>query len=204
MPRRLPAPCASPERIPLARSSRAGSVGMYAHRILEQANIYNELPSLVRHQMFALQLGKMLSDCRPRRADQTGEVLMAKNDSQQRSARVLDAKFRAQFKQRHSEALMKAEAQQAGAAHQQPIPMGQIALVKLREGRSRSSRGDDVELVPAQAAESAITVSLALKVPSVVRLKRKVRDRTGRNQSYNYPLALAFRQLKLATPLRRI
>ena len=154
--------------------------------------------------MFVLQLGKMFSDSGPRRTNQTGEVLMAKNDSQQRSARVLDAKFRAQFKQRHSEALMKAEAQQAGAAHQQPIPMGQIALVKLREGRSRSSRGDDVELVPAQAAESAITVSLALKVPSVVRLKRKVRDRTGRNQSYNYPLALAFRQLKLATPLRRI
>src|ERR1700674_340497 len=67
--------------------------------------------------------------------------------------------------------------------------MGQIALVKLREGRSRSSRGDDVELVPAQAAEPAITVSVALKVPSVVRLKRKVRDRTGRNQSHNCPLA---------------
>src|ERR1700730_3963124 len=151
MPRRLPAPCASPERIPLARSSRAGSVGMYAHRILEQANIYNELPSLVRHQMFALQLGKMLSDSGPRRTNQTGEVLMAKNDSQQRSARVFDPKIRAQFKQCHSEALMKADAQQAGAAHQQPIPMGQIALVKLREGRSRRSGGNDVERVPAQA-----------------------------------------------------
>src|SRR6266851_3582157 len=126
--------------------------------------------------MFALQLGKMLSDSGPRRTNQTGEVLMAKNDSQQRSARVFDPKVRAQFKQRHSEALMKAEAQQAGAAHQQPRPMGQIALVKLREGRSRSSRGDGVELVPAQAAEYAITISFALKVPSVVR-KRKVGDR---------------------------
>src|ERR1700730_15102985 len=78
MPRRLPAPCASPERIPLARSSRAGSVGMYAHRILELANIYNELPSLTKHQMFALQLGKMLSDSGPRRTDQTARSLWLK------------------------------------------------------------------------------------------------------------------------------
>ena len=63
---------------------------MYAHGILEQANIYNG--SLTKTQVFALRPGKMLSDCRPRRADQTGEILMAKSDSQQSSARVFDPK----------------------------------------------------------------------------------------------------------------
>ena len=54
------------------KNDHTGGVGMYAHRILKQANIYNELPSLAKHQMFALQLGKMLSDSGPRRTDQTG------------------------------------------------------------------------------------------------------------------------------------
>src|SRR5260370_36820050 len=84
---------------------------------------------------------------------------------------------------------MKIEAQEARAAQKQAIPLPKVGLMKLPEGQLRGVEADDSESFPAQAADPAIGITLALETPSPNRQDRKPGDRTPRHQAHGYPLA---------------
>ena len=84
---------------------------------------------------------------------------------------------------------MKIEAQEAGAAQKQAIPLPQVGLMKSPEGQLRGVEADDSESVPAQAADPAIRISLALETPSAYRQDRKLGDRTRRHKGHGDALA---------------
>src|SRR5260370_30007951 len=84
---------------------------------------------------------------------------------------------------------MKIEAQEARAAQKQAIPLPKVGLMKLPEGQLRGVEADDSESFPAQAADPAIGISLALETPSANRQDRKLGDRTRRHQGHGYALA---------------
>src|SRR5271170_6611621 len=83
---------------------------------------------------------------------------------------------------------MEAEPKEAGTTHQQPVPELQVILMKLPECGRRSVLRHGVETVPADTAEPAIAVGLTLKAPWADKLRRKLRDRTGRQQRHGYSL----------------
>src|SRR5271169_4283568 len=84
---------------------------------------------------------------------------------------------------------MKVEAQEAGAAQKQAIPLPQVGLMKPPEGQLRGVEAHDSKSFPAHAAHPAIGISLALKTPSAYRQDRKLGDRTRRHQGHGYTLA---------------
>ena len=113
---------------------------------------------------------------------------LADRDSQERATGIRDAEVGAQFQQRQSDPLMQAEAQEAGAAQEKPIPLLKIGLMKLSEGGLRRMRGDGVELLPTEAAHAAIVVGLDLESRGSKRKRREFRDRPGRQEGDYYPL----------------
>src|ERR1700722_10787991 len=84
---------------------------------------------------------------------------------------------------------MKIEAQEAGAAHKEAIPLLQVGLMKLPEGQLRGIQADDAQAVPSQAADPTIGISLALETPLAYGQDRKLRDRTRRHQGHGDALA---------------
>ncbi len=90
---------------------------------------------------------------------------MAERDSPAayRGRRIFDSEVGTQFQKRESYTFVKAQAEKAGAAQKQPVPLLKIVLMKLPEGRLRRMLGNMVELLPTKTADPAIVVSLDLK-----------------------------------------
>lgn len=128
----------------------------------------------------------MLGHAGPRGTHQVREVLMAERDSQQRTAGIFDSEVGTQFQKRESYTFVKAQAEKAGAAQKQPVPLLKIILMKLPEGRLRRMLGNMVELLPTKTADPAIVVSLDLKSRGSKRKNRKLRNRAGRQQRDHY------------------
>src|SRR5258705_8904058 len=137
---------------------------MMPNRLLQFGNPNHQLPSLPNDERFALQAGQMLGGSRPRRPDQIGDVLVAERHPQQRAARFLDSKIRAQFEQRYRDSLAKPEIQKARAAQQQPIPLLQIVFAQMLERRLGGFLGNAVEFIAAETPDSAIVISHALEI----------------------------------------
>src|SRR5208337_3078753 len=84
---------------------------------------------------------------------------------------------------------MKVETQEAGAAQKQAIPLPQVGLMKPPEGQLRGVEAHHSEALPAQAADPAIGIGLALEIPPAYGQDRKLRDRTRRDQGHGHALA---------------
>jgi hypothetical protein len=129
-------------------------------RTLELIRAHNHLPALTKKQMLTLELGDMLGDPRPCRTHQACQIVVAEEDAQERTSGLFDSKDRTQSKKRQYKALAKVE-----TPSEEPIPLRQIVFVKFSQIRSGRVPGDDIELVPAHAADPAIAMSLASKMP---------------------------------------
>ena len=108
--------------------------GLSIHGIEKLGDLHDHLSSLAHHELFALQSRQMLGNSWPRGAHQVGDVLMAESYAQQRAARFLDSKVRAQFQQRDGYSFVQAKVQKTRAAQQEAVPLLQIVAVKLLEG----------------------------------------------------------------------
>ncbi len=62
-------------------------------------------------------------------------MTMAHRDPQERATRLFDPEVGAQFQQRQSDTLVKAETEEARPSQEQPIPLLKIALMELPESR---------------------------------------------------------------------
>ena len=77
-------------------------------------------------------------------------MIVADRDSKKSAARIRNSKVATQFQQCQSDPLVETETQKAGAAQQQSIPLLEITLVKLPEGRTRGMGCNAVELLQAR------------------------------------------------------
>src|ERR1700688_1041663 len=126
----------------------------------------------------------MLGNSWPRGGDQDGDVLIAESYAQQRAARLLDSKVRAQFHQRDGYSFVQAKVQKTRAPQQEAVPLLQIVAVKLPEGGLGSIWGNAPEISPAHSSNAAIVVSLALKTGSTERQRWEIGNRSRRQQRH--------------------
>jgi|SRR5271154_6213469 len=116
-------------------------------------------------------------------------MIVADRDSKKSAARIRNSKVATQFQQCQSDPLVETETQKAGAAQQQSIPLLEITLVKLPEGRTRGMGRNAVELLPGKATQAAIVVGFDLKSGGSEWKRRKFRYRPRRQERDNYPVA---------------
>ena len=88
-----------------------------------------------------------------------------------------------------ADAFVKPEVEKARAAQQQSVALLHIVLMKCFEDRFGTMRSDTFEIAPAQTAYSAIIVSLAAKIEPAKWQRRKLGDRTRRQQGDGHSLA---------------
>ena len=143
--------------------SRNMRAGLGIHGIEKLGDLHNHLSALANHELFALQSRQMLGNSWPRGAHQVADILMAEGYTEQRAARFLDSKVRAQFQQRDGYSFVQAKVQKSRAAQQEAVPLLQIVAVKLSESGIGSIWGDAAEISPAHSSNAAIVISLALK-----------------------------------------
>ena|SRR5580692_710506 len=164
--------------------------GLSIHGIQKLGDVHNHLSSLANHELLALQSRQMLGNSWPRGAHQVTDVLVAEGHTEQRPARVLDSKVRAQFQQRDGYSFVQAKVQKTRAAQQEAVPVLQIVAMKLPEGGLGSLWCNTAEISPAHTSNAAIVVSLALKTGLIERQRREIWNRSRRQQRYRDTLVL--------------
>ena len=92
-------------------ASQETLTGLRIHGIEKLGDLHHHLSFLAYHELFALQSRQMLGDSWPRGSHQVGDVLVAEGHAQQRTARLLDSKVRAQFQQRGGYSFVQAKVQ---------------------------------------------------------------------------------------------
>ena len=162
------------------RNMRAG---LSIHGIEQLGDLHHHLAALPNHELFAFQSRQMLAHSWPRGADQVGDVLMAESYAQQRAARFLNSKIRAQFQQRYGNSFVQTKIQETRAAQQEAVPLLQIVAVKLPESGLGSIWGNAAEISPAHVSNAAIVVSLALKIRLTERQRWEFWNRSRRQES---------------------
>src|SRR6202023_1745088 len=154
------------------------------HGIEELGDLHDHLSSLAHHELLALQSRQMLGNSWPRGAHQVGDIFVAEGYPEQRSARFLDAKVRAQFQQRDGYSFVQAKVHKTRAAQEKAVPLLQIVAVQLPEGGIGSIWGNAAEISPAHSSNAAIVVSLALKTGPTEWQRWEIGNRSRRQQRH--------------------